>query len=153
LKVGIVKRIILNYAGNDQVIQKTIDLAIQHNVEIGAHPSYPDRENFGRVVVDMSYDHLVETITSQIEKVKLLAEQAGSRLHHVKPHGALYNEAVKNKAVANAIIDAIKNIDQSLYIISPKESLISYICDGDIQVKNEVFADRNYFLVLKSMRC
>lgn len=132
------------HAGNDQVIQKTIDLALQHQVKIGAHPSYPDRENFGRMVMDISYDDLVETLTEQIQKVKYYTEEMGGQLHHVKPHGALYNEAVKNEEVANSIVESIKNIDKGLIIITPKDSLISYICKGNIEVKHEVFADRNY---------
>ncbi|WP_299441090.1 5-oxoprolinase subunit PxpA [uncultured Aquimarina sp.] len=132
------------HAGNDQVIQKTIDLALQHQVKIGAHPSYPDRENFGRVVMNISYEDLVETLTEQIQKVKYYTEEMGGKLHHVKPHGALYNEAMKNEEVANAIINSVKNIDKSLIIITPKDSLIPYICKENIEVKYEVFADRNY---------
>ncbi|WP_299222288.1 5-oxoprolinase subunit PxpA [uncultured Aquimarina sp.] len=132
------------HAGNDQVIRETIDLALKHQVEIGAHPSYPDRENFGRVVMDISYDHLVLTLTDQIQKVKSLTEEAGGQLHHVKAHGALYNEAMKNKQVAKAILQSVINIDKSLSIITPKDSLISYICEGDMELKHEVFADRNY---------
>ena len=132
------------HAGNDQVIQKTIDLALQYQVKIGAHPSYPDRENFGREVMNISYDHLVETITEQIQKVKFFTENRGEQLHHVKPHGALYNEAVKNEEVANAIIQSVNNVDKSLLIITPKGSVISYICEEDMEVKLEVFADRNY---------
>ncbi|WP_027393848.1 5-oxoprolinase subunit PxpA [Aquimarina latercula] len=132
------------HAGNDQVIQKTIELALQYQVKIGAHPSYPDRENFGRVVVDISYDDLVHTLTDQIRKVKLYTEKLGGKLHHVKPHGALYNEAVKNEEVANAVIQSVKNIDKSLNIITTKESMISYLYRDDVKVKYEVFADRNY---------
>ncbi|MHA7059781.1 5-oxoprolinase subunit PxpA [Aquimarina sp. M1] len=132
------------HAGNDEVITKTIDLALQHEVKIGAHPSYPDRENFGREVMDISYEDLVITLINQIQKVKSLAEEMGGQLHHVKPHGALYNEAMKNERVARAIIHSVKIIDKSLYIVSPKNSLIAYIGRGDIEVKYEVFADRHY---------
>ncbi|MFD2565650.1 5-oxoprolinase subunit PxpA [Aquimarina rubra] len=132
------------HAGNDQEIKKTIDLALDHKVKIGAHPSYPDRENFGRVVMDISYDELVSTLIDQIQKVKLFTEAAGGQLHHVKPHGALYNEAMKNESVANAIMESVLNVDKSLYIITPKDSIISYISKGNIRVKYEVFADRNY---------
>ena len=132
------------HAGNDVVIQKTIDLALQYHVKIGAHPSYPDRENFGRVVMKLSYKDLVETLTSQIQKVKYFTEKKGGKLYHVKPHGALYNEAMKNEEVARAIIRSVINIDKNLYIISPKESLISYIGKKNVEVKHEVFADRNY---------
>ncbi|SEM23122.1 UPF0271 protein [Aquimarina amphilecti] len=132
------------HAGNDKVIQETIDLALRHEVKIGAHPSYPDRENFGRIVMDISYSDLVETLTTQIQKVKSFVEERGGRLHHVKPHGALYNEAVKNEEVANAIIQSVKNIDKSLGVITTKESMISYLCKDNIEVRYEVFADRNY---------
>ncbi|EZH72179.1 hypothetical protein ATO12_24920 [Aquimarina atlantica] len=133
-----------SHAGSAEVIQKTIALAMQHNVKIGAHPSYPDRENFGRTRIEMPYGDLVKTITEQIQLVKSLTEKAGGKLHHVKPHGALYNEAVKNESVALAIIEAIKNVDKSLYIITLKNAKLSYLSRGDFEVKHEAFADRNY---------
>ncbi len=132
------------HAGNDQVIKKTIALAMHHNVKIGAHPSYPDRDNFGRISVDISYEDLVKTITHQIQKVKAYAEEAGTQLHHVKPHGALYNDAVKNKKIASAIIEAIKNIDKSSYVITLQKSELSNLCGDGVGVKYEAFADRNY---------
>ncbi|WP_108809392.1 5-oxoprolinase subunit PxpA [Aquimarina spinulae] len=133
-----------SHAGDAEVIQKTVELAIQHNVKIGAHPSYPDRENFGRTKVEMPYDDLVKTITKQIQLVKSLTEKAGGKLHHVKPHGALYNEAVKNEVVALAIIEAVKNIDRSLPIVTLKNAKLSYLSREDFEVKYEAFADRNY---------
>lgn len=133
-----------SHAGSAEAIQKTIELAMQHNVKIGAHPSYPDRENFGRTKVEMPYGDLVKTITEQIRLVKSLTEKAGGKLHHVKPHGALYNEAVKNESVAMAIIEAVKNIDKSLYIITLKNSKLSYLSREDFEIKHEAFADRNY---------
>ncbi|MDH7444121.1 5-oxoprolinase subunit PxpA [Aquimarina sp. 2201CG14-23] len=132
------------HAGNDEVIKKTIELALQHHVKIGAHPSYPDRENFGRSVMDISPNDLSETLMYQIQKVKSFTEEQGGKLHHVKPHGALYNEAMKNEVVAKSIIQSIINIDKSLLLISPKDSMISYLCRGFIDVRFEVFADRNY---------
>ncbi|WP_025664128.1 5-oxoprolinase subunit PxpA [Aquimarina megaterium] len=133
-----------SHAGNVEVIKKTIELAMQHNVKIGAHPSYPDRENFGRTKVEMPYGDLVKIITEQIRLVKSLTEKAGGKLHHVKPHGALYNEAVKNESVAMAIIEAVKNVDKSLYIITLKNAKLSYLSRGNFEVKHEAFADRNY---------
>ncbi|MBG6132229.1 UPF0271 protein [Aquimarina sp. EL_43] len=133
-----------SHAGNVEVIKKTIELAMQHNVKIGAHPSYPDRENFGRTKVEMPYGDLVKTITEQIRLVKSLTEKAGGKLHHVKPHGALYNEAVKNESVAMAIIEAVKNVDKSLCIITLKNAKLSYLSKGNFEVKHEAFADRNY---------
>ncbi len=133
-----------SHAGNEQVIQDTINLAIKNKVKIGAHPSYPDRENFGRKSMELSYDDLVKTITDQIQLVKHFTEKAGVKLHHVKPHGALYNDAIKNEAIALAIIEAVKNIDKSLYLITAKYSKLSYLSSDELNVKYEVFADRNY---------
>lgn len=132
------------HAGNDKVIQETIELAIKNNVKIGAHPSYPDRKNFGRIKMDMPYQNLVDIVTDQIGLVKSHVEKAGTNLHHIKPHGALYNEAFKNEEVASVILESIKNIDKRLFIITQKESKLSYLAQGDFRVKHEVFADRNY---------
>lgn len=132
------------HAGNDEVIKKTIDLAIQHDVKIGAHPSYPDRLNFGRTSMKMSYRDLVTSITEQILKVKEYTEKAGAELHHVKPHGALYNDAVKNKEIATAIIEVIKTIDKRLRIVTQKDSYISKLYDSVFNLKYEAFSDRNY---------
>lgn len=133
-----------SHAGDKNVIQDTIKLAMDHNVKIGAHPSYPDRKNFGRVKMKMANEDLIKTITEQIQLVRYYTEKAGGKLHHVKPHGALYNEAVKNKEVAFLILEALKNIDKSLYIITLKNSELSYLAKGDFEVKHEAFADRNY---------
>lgn len=133
-----------SHAGSAEVIQETIALAMKYDVKIGAHPSYPDRENFGRTKVEIPYDDLVKTITEQIQLVKSLTEKAGGKLHHVKPHGALYNEAVKNESVALAIIEAVKNVDKRLYIITLKNAKLSYLSRGDFEVKHEAFSDRNY---------
>ncbi len=133
-----------SHAGSVEVIRETIALAMKYDVKIGAHPSYPDRENFGRTRIKMPYDDLVKTITEQIQLVKSLTEKAGGKLHHVKPHGALYNEAVKNESVALAIIEAVKNVDKRLYIITLKNAKLSYLSRGNFEVKHEAFADRNY---------
>ncbi|WP_109299084.1 5-oxoprolinase subunit PxpA [Aquimarina sp. AU474] len=133
-----------SHAGNDLVIQKTIELAMRHNVKIGAHPSYPDRDNFGRVSMNIPNDDLVKTLTEQIIKVKLKVEKFGGVLHHVKPHGALYNDAVKKEEIASSIFESVKNIDKRLYVISLKDSRLSYLCKDVLDVKYEAFADRNY---------
>jgi len=132
------------HAGTDETILETIHLAIQHGVKIGAHPSYPDRENFGRVSMDIPSDSLVATLTEQIQKVKTMTEELGGELHHVKPHGALYNDAVRDESVSRSILKSIQNVDKRLKIISPKDTVISYLCEDVLDVKHEVFADRNY---------
>ncbi|MDY8138074.1 5-oxoprolinase subunit PxpA [Aquimarina sp. 2201CG5-10] len=132
------------HAGGEEVINKTIDLAIHHNVKIGAHPSYPDRMNFGREVMQISYANLIDTITRQIQLVKKCTEEKGQKLHHVKPHGALYNEAMKNRLVGEAILESVKNIDKSLIIVTQKDSMISLLGGENFNIKHEAFADRNY---------
>jgi len=133
-----------SHAGNEKTIQKTIDLAIQYNVKIGAHPSFPDRQNFGREVMDIGYGELVKSITDQIKLIKFYSEKRGQLLHHVKPHGALYNEAIANEKMANAIVDAVKSIDKNFKIITTKESLITKLFSDNFDIKHEVFADRRY---------
>ncbi|WP_062060261.1 5-oxoprolinase subunit PxpA [Aquimarina longa] len=133
-----------SHAGNEKIIQKTIQMAIDHDVKIGAHPSYPDQENFGRAKMNMPHKDLVKTITEQIQLVKFYTEKAGAKLHHVKPHGALYNTAVVDEKVACSIIESVKNVDRSLILITSCNSKLSYLSDKDLEVKHEVFADRNY---------
>jgi len=133
-----------SHAGNEKVIQQTIDLALQHHIKIGAHPSYPDKKNFGRKSLKLPYQDLVDTITDQVLLVKHYVQKAGGILHHVKPHGALYNDAMVDQDIANAIIESIQNIDKNLYIITPKKSKISNELDTDLKLKYETFADRNY---------
>ncbi len=132
------------HAGDEKIIEQTIALAKKHRVKIGAHPSYPDRENFGRLSMNMSFDNLVNTISEQILLVKQKVESTGELLHHVKPHGALYNDAVKNPEVANAILHSLKNVAISSMLIAPFESEISYVCKEELDLKYETFADRNY---------
>ncbi len=133
-----------SHAGDKEEIKKTVWLASAHKVKIGAHPSYPDRENFGRVKMTLAYDDLVKTIITQIEEVKFYVDKKGEKLHHVKPHGALYNEVVKNEEIASAVLEAINNIDKSLFIITSKNSKLSYLVKDKIRLKFEIFADRNY---------
>ncbi|SHJ06858.1 5-oxoprolinase subunit PxpA [Aquimarina spongiae] len=132
------------HAGDEGEIVKTIQLALQHDVKIGAHPSYPDRKNFGRKSMQMDFEDLVRSITQQIQLVKNYVEELGGELHHVKPHGALYNDAFVKKEVSKAILQSIKNVDKSLRIVTLKDSVLSYLCKDGFRVYFEAFADRNY---------
>src|SRR5690348_11208892 len=85
------------HAGNGDIIRNTIDLAKKHGVKVGAHPSFHDRENFGRIEMKLSPDKLYAIMIEQIIKVDLIAKEKGVVLHHVKPHGALYNMAARDK--------------------------------------------------------
>ncbi|MFC5044872.1 5-oxoprolinase subunit PxpA [Aquimarina hainanensis] len=132
------------HAGNDDEIKKTIDLAIANDVAIGAHPSYPDRKNFGRLSMDISMSELEEILTNQVLKVKKYVEERGKKMHHVKPHGALYNDAVIRPEIAEVIVNVVKNVDRRLFVLTSGNSMIETFMEEKNRIKKEVFADRNY---------
>ncbi|SKB38378.1 UPF0271 protein [Salegentibacter holothuriorum] len=132
------------HAGNLDTMQQTIKLAVENNVEIGAHPSYPDKENFGRKPINISAEELQRSIVAQILSLKQLAEAEGVKLTHVKPHGALYNEAAKEEKTAQIIIDSLLEFDQNLALFCPLNSVIAKLAKWKIPIVFEAFADRNY---------
>jgi UPF0271 protein len=133
------------HAGSGDIIRQTIELAKQNNVLIGAHPSFHDRENFGRKEMQLPLDKLYAIIIEQIIKVDLIAKEKNVALHHVKPHGALYNMAARDKEMARTIAQAIKDYDDSLVLYGLSGSyLISEAKALGLKTKSEVFADRTY---------
>lgn len=134
------------HAGTLETMQHTVDLAMEHGVEIGAHPSYPDKENFGRSSVQMNDEELKRSLVAQILSLKQITEAEGAILTHVKPHGALYNEAQKDRRVAGIIIESILEFGDELVLYAPENSVISHLAEGKLKVRFEAFADRNYNL-------
>lgn len=133
------------HAGDEKSIRKTIALAAAHHVSIGAHPSFDDRKNFGRVEMDLGEDEIYDLVTKQILIIRRIAEEEGSTLHHVKPHGALYNMASTNAVIARAVVRAVIDIDENLVVYGLSGSkLISEANAFGLRALNEVFADRNY---------
>lgn len=132
------------HAGTDETLQETIQLAIKHRVKIGAHPGYPDKENFGRVILEMSPTALRDSLTEQIQKVKNFAERQHQKIHHVKAHGALYNLAAVDAAIARLIIGVIREIDDQLVLYVPFHSKLQEEAKGQLEVRVEGFADRRY---------
>lgn len=133
------------HSGSAQLTEKTIRLALLHNVSIGAHPSYPDKINFGRQVMSIPIDELMSHIRYQICAVKGMTESLGGRLNHVKPHGALYNEMHKNPDLAEAIVQLVQSIDPALKLFGLSDSLVQKICHRQgMKYINETFADRAY---------
>jgi UPF0271 protein len=133
------------HAGNRELMKKTVQLAIKNDVKIGAHPSFNDRENFGRKEMFVPKDILKSQIINQIASLNEIVKEQGSKLHHVKPHGALYNMAAKNTEVAMAVIESIQFFNEDLILYVPYGSLIAYKAKKfKIPFYNEVFADRNY---------
>lgn len=132
------------HAGDVVTMQSVVSLSIQHNVKIGAHPGYEDKINFGRMPLALSRKQLKHSITTQIRALKTIAKAQGASLHHVKPHGALYNKAAVDKETALVIIEAIKELDDSLILYAPYKSVILELAHGVLPVWVEGFADRNY---------
>lgn len=132
------------HAGTLETMQQTIALARRYDVEIGAHPSYPDKKNFGRKTMEITGGDLQGSIIAQISRLKEIAEANGGKLSHIKPHGALYNEAAKNENIAQIIIDSVLEFDLRLPLFVPEHSVISDMAKGKIPLIFEAFADRNY---------
>ena len=131
--------------GDKNSIDKTIELAIKHKVKIGAHPSFPDQENFGRKLIQISNDTLKKSIQSQLDLFLERLSLQNGKLHHIKPHGALYNAiAIDNKLATLFISSAAKYLKNS-YLYVPYNSVIEKVAlKNAIKIKYEVFADRNY---------
>ena len=133
------------HAGNEETMQHVIRLCLENNVHIGAHPSFDDRENFGRTAIQLPVEEIYNLITAQLEIINKTAIEYGAKLHHVKAHGALYNMAAKDKAIAKAIAQAVKDFDDSLIYYGLSGSvMIEEAAKLGLITANEVFADRTY---------
>jgi len=132
------------HAGDVETMQRVVRIAQDHKVKIGAHPGYEDKANFGRVPLDISREQLKESIRAQILRLKEITDAQGTKLHHIKPHGALYNKAAIDQQTATIIIETIADIDATLVLYTPYNSVILELAQGVLPVKVEGFADRNY---------
>jgi len=133
------------HAGNGDLMARTIDLALEHNVKIGAHPSFRDRENFGRKELRLSSDKIYALVIEQLIRLDLIAKQRGAELHHVKPHGALYNMAARDEVLASVVVTAIRDFSEALTIYGLSGSCLIKVAEkAGMKVANEVFADRSY---------
>lgn len=133
------------HAGDADSIRTVISLCLQHDVHIGAHPSFADRENFGRMEMNLSVPEIYQLVMRQLIFTDGIAKEYNARLHHVKPHGALYNMAAKETRIATAIASAVKDFDASLIYYGLSGSvMIDEAKKIGLQTANEVFADRTY---------
>ena len=133
------------HIGDETSMRATIKLAKKHGVRIGAHPSYPDPENFGRIVPEISGERLLTSIKTQINTLFELLKEADEPLHHIKPHGALYNFAAKDEPTARIIVEAVKSISSEIPIYAQHGSVLAEVAGAlGIPVVYEVFADRAY---------
>ena len=133
------------HAGDSNTMTEMIELAKKYNLKIGAHPSYPDRENFGRVSLQMDEATFIEAVRVQLQDFKDIVSSSGCKWHHIKAHGALYNDLAKSTELSETYIKAITPFLNGLKLYVPGGSAIADVAkENEIPVVLEGFADRNY---------
>jgi 5-oxoprolinase (ATP-hydrolysing) subunit A len=133
------------HAGDSDTMHAAVCAAKKHSVAVGAHPSFFDRENFGRKELKVTADEVFHAVAFQLGVFQAIAEAAGLRPNHVKPHGALYNMAVRDERLADAIARAIESVDARLILFAPDKSELARAGEAHgLQIAREIFADRNY---------
>lgn len=133
------------HAGDEATMHRTVQLAIANDIAIGAHPGYRDFENFGRTDLNISPNEAFELVTEQIAIMNRVCESEGATLHHVKPHGALYNRAARDKELAAAIAHAVRTANSELILYGLSGSHLIFEAErAELRTASEVFADRSY---------
>ena len=133
------------HAGDDAVMERTARLALERGVRIGAHPGYPDPANFGRIEMPLSEAEIEATVREQIERLEAIVRRLGGGIEYVKPHGALYNVAVKNEPVARAIGRGIQQWNSATTVFGLAGSrMLDWWREMGLAVAAEGFADRSY---------
>jgi UPF0271 protein len=133
------------HTGDAGTMNKVVKLAKVNCVKIGAHPSFPDKVSFGRVNMKLSAADLYSSLKQQIRALQSVLHAENMQLHHIKPHGALYNLASKDEKTAKVIIDVIKSMALPVKIYAPYKSIMAELAYSEnIEVTFEAFADRNY---------
>jgi UPF0271 protein len=133
------------HAGNRRSMKSTVLLAIKNKIKIGAHPSFPDKENFGRKEYNLSKINLKISITNQILSLIKICDFFGEKINHIKPHGSLYNMSFYDLEIANIIIDVITELKYPVKIYAQPMSILSIeAVKKNITVSNEAFIDRHY---------
>jgi UPF0271 protein len=133
------------HAGDSDTMHAAVSAAKKHGVGVGAHPSFFDRENFGRKELKVSNQEVFDAITYQLGVFQAITAALDMQPNHVKPHGALYNMAVRDRDLADAIARAIQSVDPKLILFAPDKSELARAGDAHgLQIAREIFADRNY---------
>jgi UPF0271 protein len=133
------------HAGDEATMERTVTLALERGVRIGAHPGYPDRANFGRLEMAMSPAEIAATVRGQIERLETVVRRLGGTIVHVKPHGAMYNVAVRNAEVARAIGDGVAQWNRAVPIFGLAASpMLDVWRSMGLTAMGEGFADRRY---------
>ncbi len=133
------------HAGDIDTMKRTVEMALENGLAIGAHPGYADKENFGRTPMELPADEVRRIVTEQVTALRNICDAYGARLAHVKPHGALYNQAAKDRDLAAAIAAAVVNIDPQLVFYGLSGSVMIDEAERvGLRTASEVFADRTY---------
>lgn len=133
------------HGGDPLTIVRAIEMCRTNGVDVGAHPSFPDREGFGRKEMEMPEKELEASILYQVSALKGVSESLGVRLQHVKPHGALYNMAWNREDYARAIVEAVSSISRDLILVVPPNSVVERMArSGGLAVAKEGFPERGY---------
>lgn len=133
------------HAGDENVMNETIQLAKENNVGIGAHPGLPDLQGFGRRKMDIKPKEIYNLVVYQLGALNGFCKIHGARINHVKPHGALYNMGAKNKEIAQAIAQAVYDFDKSVVLVGLSNTLLISEAEAlGLRTASEVFADRRY---------
>ena len=133
------------HSSNSLLIEQTIEEAIRNELKLGAHPSYNDRKNFGRISIDQDISITLADIKYQIAAIKGMIESRGKRLHHVKAHGALYHDLSKHPELGIRFIELIKSFGADIQILGMANSEFADLCSKyGVGFINEAFADRRY---------
>ena len=133
------------HTGDADTMSEAIQIAVESNVKIGAHPSYPDKDGFGRIPISISNKDLSKSLISQINSLKQILNDFQINLDHIKPHGALYNLSAKNYDLAMLLIEVMIQNFYDVFLYVPSGSLIEKLAlENSVKIKKEVFLDRNY---------
>jgi 5-oxoprolinase (ATP-hydrolysing) subunit A len=133
------------HAGDASTMKTTIEQALRWKLAIGAHPGYADRVNFGRLALDMPSQAIADSVFEQVQTFAEIAAGCGARVTHVKPHGALYNQAAGDRVVAQAIADGVRRWGRDVTLVGLAGSLmLDVFREAGFRVAAEAFADRRY---------
>lgn len=132
------------HIGDEKSMHETIRLAALNNVKIGAHPSYPDKENFGRIHLDISDLDLEESLKNQLSQFYKIAEENNQSVHHIKAHGALYNTIAKDEKTAKTYLNALSELGIKAKLYVPYNSVIHKLARSKQECLIEAFIDRAY---------
>lgn len=132
------------HTGNSDTMATTVKLALKYHIEIGAHPSFPDRENFGRIAMQIKPSVLVESLIEQVKTLEAICLEYETHLSHIKPHGALYNLATTNLEAAQSVVALMQHFP-GLTLLAPWQSVVAQLARKNlIPIRFEGFADRKY---------